>query len=215
MTEPVLVTQPVGNDNKRVKKIAIAGLVLLLVIFVLPKVLGGGGGSDEAEEFPPPSSVPTTAPAKRGDVETLGAYGTKNPFTPLIEVASESTDAPQPVADVVGPGADPTFDVFPVDDGSSVDPGAPLEPTSPSSPTTPTTAPPRPTHRLSLLEVYRDHAGAVAARVRVDDTVMETAVGQDFGGSYRTISLDRDKGCGVFLFGDRRLTLCEGQEVIT
>jgi hypothetical protein len=212
MTEPVLVTQPVGSDQSRVKKIAIIGGVVLLALFVLPKLLGGGGGSPEADPFPPPSNVPATVPAERGgaDVQTVGSYGNKNPFTPLMDLESAGETAPTPPGEVILPGPDPLAGVFPVDDGSSVDDSG-----APTATTTPTTAPPRPTYRLMLLEVYRASSGATAARVRVNDTVMETAVGQDFGGNYRTISLDRDKGCGVFLFGDQRLSLCEGHEVIT
>jgi hypothetical protein len=213
MTEPVLVTQPVGADSSRVKKIGVIGGVVLLLLFVGPKLLGGGGDSSLDDSFPPPSSVPTTLPAKTGDVETLGSYGNKNPFTPLIDETEPGSSSPPASATVpVGPSFDPALELFPVDD--SADFGAPASGDG-STTTPPTTAPPRPTYRLMLLEVYRASSGATGARVRVNDAVMETAVGQDFGGSYRTISLDRDKGCGVFLFGDQRLSLCEGYEVIT
>ena len=211
MTEPVLVTQPVGNDKSRVIKMVGLGGFVVLALLVLPKVLGGGGGSADVDPFPPPSSVPTTAPAERGgaDVETLGSYGNKNPFTPLMDIEAGASPS-SPASAVVTPGPEFSLDPIIVDgSGDFSDPGAPGETT------TPTTAPPRPTHRLFLLEVYTGHDGRLAARVRVDDLVMETAVGEDFGGSYRTISLNRDTGCGVFLFGDRRVNLCEGHEAIT
>jgi hypothetical protein len=210
MTEPVLITQPAGN-NSRVKKIGVVGLIVLLLVFVGPKLLGGGGGApSEDDSFTPPSSVPTTAAPHGDDVETLGSYGTKNPFTPLMDLTSSESEQAPAASAPVGPGPDPGLVALPGGDASFLDPGGEA-----ATPTTPTTLPPRPTHRLSLLEVYRTQSGITAARVRVDDDVMETAVGQDFGGNYRTISLDRDSGCGVFLFGDERLTLCEGHEAIT
>ena len=42
-----------------------------------------------------------------------------------------------------------------------------------------------------------------------------TVLGQDFAGSYRVLSLDRSNACGVFLFGDRRFSLCQGEETQT
>ena len=219
MTEPVLVTKPSGADNSRVKKIGVIGGVFILAIFVLPKVLGGGGDSGTPVSPAPGVTTPTTiAPVPRGDVQAMADYGGTNPFTPLVDMSSEGGAAGTPVVADSGPLVLPP-PVTPIEDfGDLVDVGDPVAggETPSSTPTTPTTAPPPPpTHRLSLLEVYVDGAGHTAARVRVDDDVMETVVGQQFGGNYRTVSLDRDSGCGVFLYGDQRVTLCEGNEAIT
>jgi hypothetical protein len=213
MTEPVLVNQPARGGNSRVIKMAAAGGVLLLALVVGPKLMGGGGGGEEVTFGPPTPTAPSTAaPSKHDDVQTMRASATRDPFAPLIEEAGSGEASTAPAVSAPLPGADPMpFPTFaPIDDsGDSGLTGAPAS-------TTPTTAPPPPpTHRLSLLEVFSDGSGRTAARVRVDDDVMETLVGQDFGGNYRTVSLDRSSGCGVFLYGDRRISLCEGHEAIT
>ena len=213
MTEPVLVTKPTGPGSSRVIKFAAIGAGLILVVMFVPKLLGGGGGGGNTTALSPTpggvASTTTTTVAGSGgvDTQTLGSFGGRDPFDPLpaelvADSSSSSTDTPsssitQPVitGDVVS------------DVGGLVSGG--------SGSTTTTTAPPRPVHRLSLLEVYSRPDGSPGARVRVDDNVMETAVGQDFGTNYRTVSLDPGAGCGVFLFGDARISLCERQETQT
>jgi hypothetical protein len=217
MTEPVMVT-PVkgGGDNSRVIKMAAAGGVLVLALFVGPKVLGGGGGgggTDDALLSAPPTSVPAAPAPDAHDIESAGTMGGRNPFTPLLDLTAGSEEAAPAATSGSGPEVLPpieSFDVFPQASDTGVE-----EPSATPTPVVTTPPPPPPTHRLSLLEVYVDSAGRTGGRVRVDDDVIETLVGQDFGGNYRVVSLDRQSGCGVFLYGDQRITLCEGQEAIT
>ena len=212
MTEPVMVTPVETNGNARVKKIAIAGGVLLLALVVGPKVLGGGGGG-ATTAFPSTPSTSAPAPGPKPDhVQTMAAPSGRDPFAPLMDVSSSEPAAPAgDAAATLTPSADVPLPAFePVD--LSGDPAAIGDPVA-ATPTT--TTPPRPVHRLSLLEIFTDADGRTAARVRVDDAVMETHPSEDFGGMYRTISLDPASRCGAFLFGDTRISLCEGHEAIT
>lgn len=216
MTEPVLVSAPTGPDNRRVAKMGGIGGVLVLALLVLPKLFGGGGGgaADTAltptPEAPPTSAAPSVGSGGGGggDSISVGGGSVRDPFAALIDDTASSGGgaAPAPVATVADTASIP---VPVVDTGAGADTG------SGAATAPPTTIPPRQTHRFFLLEVYPTQSGASGARVRIDDEVIETVVGQDFAGNYRTVSLDRQSGCGVFLFGDQRLSLCEGQETQT
>jgi hypothetical protein len=78
---------------------------------------------------------------------------------------------------------------------------------------TDTTVPAPTTKRVTLLKVVTGLGGQPAAQVQVDDTVADVGNGQAFAGSFRVVSLDAGARCGVFLSGDQRFSLCEGQEI--
>lgn len=66
---------------------------------------------------------------------------------------------------------------------------------------------------MALIEVFDDPDGTTAT-VRVGSTVYRVREGDVFQTSYQVVSLDLFEGCGVFLFGDSRFELCEGQEIL-
>ena len=209
-SEPVKVAEPIRvggekkDDGKRVKVLlGVAGGVLVVGLLA-SRLLGGGGGTDTASADLPtgtPGSVAssttsTTAPATSGDY--------RDPFSAPAGMAVAAA-APVTVTGTVTP---PT--VLPV-------PTDPLPGTA--TPATPTTLPAAPAPnpasssggrvRVTLLEV---DAGP-KANVRVDDQVVNgVALNQSFLGSYRVVSLDAGSHCGVILYGDQRLALCEGDE---
>jgi hypothetical protein len=61
-----------------------------------------------------------------------------------------------------------------------------------------------------LLEVL----DSAVVRARVDDAIYEAALNQSFAGSFRVAGLDVPSRCGSFVFGDRQIALCEGEEAI-
>jgi hypothetical protein len=217
MNEPVLVNPGTGDDKRRLLKLAVAGLLaVVLVAYVLPPFLFGGGDDDVPEETSAPftsAAAPQAAPPDGDVVETVGSFSAKDPFKPVIQDAVADPAAPvaDPAAAVVDP---PVFEV-----------PAPMAPPAPSAgtpaATTGTTAPPiagpapRAVRSFALREVYTDGTGLPAAKVAVDGVEHPVAVGQDFAGSYRVLSLDRSNACGVFLYGDRRFSLCQGEETQT
>lgn len=228
MTQPVLVTASPVADNRRVKKLAAVAVVLLVVAVVVPKVLfgGGGGGSDELglDVTPTPTTVapgPGDATDATGGDPAEHPISAKDPFHPLVALAASGSG---------GAATPPPVEAPPVP--ATSDPSAPvLFPTFPTFPTspapTPTTVPsgvqaaPIPTpapsaiRTFSLESVYRDGTGLVAATVRVDTTSYAVTAGQDFAFSYRALSLNSDSLCGVFLYGDKRFSLCQGEKIRT
>jgi hypothetical protein len=117
-----------------------------------------------------------------------------------------------------------SFEVFAVRDPfeppftETVDTTAPTTgTTTPGQTTTPTTSPsfePPAGQTVSVLDVFENTDGTVAARVQVGSTVYTVVAGQTFATSYQVVSLDADSGCGVFLYGDTQFELCEGEQVI-
>ena len=220
MTQPVLVTEIPQTRSRRVLLLAAAGaVVLLLVAVVLPKVLFPE--DDPVGELPlgsaPPVTVTTPPPA---DVEPVAANtggSGRNPFTPLIAAAAglpaslpavTAPPEPPPTAPVLPPLA-PT--PLPTPEAPAPTPTV-TTPPQPSAPPAGALGPaPRADRTITLLEVYTDGSGLVAATVRVDDVSYAVAEGQDFAFSFRALALDRAGLCGVFLYGEQRFTLCHGE----
>ena len=232
MTEPIMVTAPAGGDRSRVKKLMIVGAVIFLLVVVGPKVLGGGGGSTPTDESfaPPAGSAAATATAKPATTgaSSVRAPSTRNPFHALVALAGPSggdaaaastAGTAQPVPSLLPSGVVTTIDTFPFP-GLTAAPApqqapratSPTPDAAPSAPTPPFPSPgPRVVRRFTLVSVYIDGTGLPGARVRVDDAVIEVAEGQTFFVSYRALSLNPESKCGVFLFGDQRFSLCEGE----
>jgi hypothetical protein len=214
-SEPVKVTEPIhvggekkANDGKRVKVLLAAAGGVLVVGLLASRLLGGGGGTETTSADLPTgtsgsaasSTTSTTAPPTTGDY--------RDPFSAPAGLA---VAAPVTVT-VTGTVTPPTTQPVPTD----ILPAA----TTPASSTTPTTLPAAGTTpantgggrvRVTLLEV---DAGP-KANVRVDDQVVNSlAPNESFLGSYRVVSLDAGSHCGVILYGDERLALCEGDEAV-
>jgi len=213
--EPIIVSGGDKSDNKRVKKIAIGGAVVLGLLVIGPRVLGGGGGgTPSVTEFPAASSSPSTTVAPAGDKvpETFQGFTSKNPFRPLVELTAVA-DAGAPVAPV-----DPTMPVVLPSDPSMTPATIPGDVTGGGSPVPPDQAAPpvavRQPDRVGLLTIYGDQNGQTTASIRVNDTTYQVARGDSFAASYQVISLDPYTRCGDFLFGDDRFRLCEGDEVM-
>ena len=125
-------------------------------------------------------------------VETFEVFGGKNPFEkPTLR-----------------PATAPTTTVGTEPDGATTT-------TVPGQTTTtqPIEVQPVRNQPVALIEVF-DEDGELTATVRVGSTVYRVTVGDVFEGSYQVVSLDLTTGCGVFLFGDTRFDLCEGQETL-
>ncbi len=143
----------------------------------------------------PPKTTKTTRPAKTPTTpSTFQVYGTKNPFEPVIQIESDTTTTSRPSATTTtGAG---------------------------SGSTTTTIAPsnnPGPGQTVTLIDVYRNAAGATKAHVQVGSVVYDVAEGATFaGGAYRVVSLDMSggKSCGQFLYGDSAFRLCQGQQTL-
>lgn len=213
MAEPIIVSGGKKSDNRRVKIMGAVGAAIFLLLVVLPKVLGGGGGgAGDVTEFPP-VVAPPAAPAQGAAVpETFEGFTSKNPFKPLVAMASASGGGDVTTVDTGGGPVIPPGDfvdtpaTIPGEDGQPV-----VVPTDPGA--TSTTVPPRQPDRVGLLEVYTDQGGQPVTSVRVNDTTYQVVRGDRFAGSYQVISIDVASRCGDFLFGDDRFRLCEGDEV--
>jgi hypothetical protein len=197
--EPVIAVGGANkkNDAKRIKVlVGVAAAVLVLALGV-PHLMGGSGsssvGSVASEPVAPTKATTTTTST------TAVPVATRDPFGPVAGVVTAAAVAPT----VVTAGQTTTTP------GSTT--AAPSA--TPPAPAPTTTAPsnaPRPI-RVSLLEVD-DGPTAV---VRVDDTVVsDLAVNDTFLGSYRIVSLDRVAQCGVIIYGDQRVDLCQGDEAV-
>jgi len=194
MAEPIMVNAGrTGARSNRRQQVLIGILVVIALGALASKVLfNGGGGESVDDSFPtPPVSTPDVStdsgPAESGFERVAGPRTGRNPFTPLI--------APAPAEPVAPPAAEPQ-----------------PEPALMAAPMTP--APPV-VRSFTLVDVYTDGTGIPAAKVRIDEFEIDVYVGQDFAESYRTLSLERDERCGVFLYGDRRFSLCAGETTQT
>lgn len=183
----------------------LAGLSLLAFVSVgiAPNVLGDAAAGDAVEITDTPSVVVANAASSRSAdaaalsqvVETFEVFGGKNPFErPTLRPATVTTTTTSV------PGTDP--------DGATTTtaPGA-------TTTTTPVEVNPVRNQTVALIEVFDDD-GEVTATVRVGSTVYRVRAGDVFEGSYQVVSLDLADGCGIFLFGDTRFELCEGQEIL-
>jgi hypothetical protein len=196
--DPIVVGaggKPAGN--KRLMVMIGAGAALLMLVLVVPKVLGGGGSGDagvtQAGGATAPTSTPvTTVPVSSGKPASSSS---KNPFLPLISASAGGSSTPS------GMDASNTSVVNPVDAGITT-PG--------TGTTTPTSTTSTSGVRFDLLEVL----DSVEARVRVGDDIYQVGVDAIFAGSFRVSSLDVSTRCGTFVYGDRRIALCEGEEAI-
>lgn len=234
MTQPILVSEADQTDSRRVLKLAGGGAVLLLLIaFVVPKFVFGGGDDGASAPVAAAPTTPSTVAPGPGDAgddapETDASFSSKNPFVALV---SDAPAGPAAGGNVATPAVDPgvPLPAVPLPVGfptlPSIDPPvtapAPVPPVagapSPApAPTTPAPAPaPRAARQFTLVEIYTDGTGLVAATIKIDTTSYAVAVGQDFAGYYRALALDRISQCGVFLYGDRRFSLCQGETTTT
>lgn len=182
-------------------RLAIAGLVL---------AVGGaacsGGGDDSATPTtiapaptPPPVVTTTTVP---GEIETFEVFSTKNPFTPLAGDTAGGGTGGTGTAPSTGGGTTP---------GGTVPGGTAPGGTVPEG-TTGGVEPPQ-AQRVALLDVFTE-GGEVKANVRVNSTVYEVGVGDEFADRYKVLSLDRGASCGRFLFGDDSFRLCRGEQAL-
>ena len=183
----------------------VAGLSFLafLSLAVAPVLLGEAAANEPIEPTDTPSVVVAAASSRSSEtanlsqvVETFEVFGGKNPFEkPTLRPAT-------PVTTAVPVGTDP--------DGATTttQPGE----TAPTT-TQPIEVQPVRNQPVALIEVFDDN-GDITATVRVGSTVYRVTEGDIFEGSYQVVSLDLADGCGVFLFGDTRFELCEGQEIL-
>jgi hypothetical protein len=231
MTVPVPVSASRLPDNSRTKKILVAGLLLVLLLFVVPKFLGGGSSGDDGafEASLPAATAPVTTPAPAAHRATPAV--TKDPFHALVSQQpaggkTASVGTPPPAAVPAVATASPVLPVLapavPVGTFSGI-PGLPGTTTTPTPTTTPAGNPagaipapaPAAVRIFRLENIYDDGTGLVAATVRVDGAAYSVAVGQDFAFSYRVLGLDRESLCGVFLYGTKRFSLCTGEQLRT
>jgi hypothetical protein len=188
-----------AGGNKRLMTLAGVGVGLLLLVLVVPKVLGGGSGSDSggAEALNGAAPAKTTATTLPPVGSPAVVKSTKNPFVPLL--ASSSGGDPTSITD---PGVISVVD--PVGPGAST-PYTPADPGSGTSSGTSVTG-----IRLGLLEIF----DSGSAWVQVNDEKFQVAVNDTFAGSYRVVWTDVPSRCGKFVYGDRVIALCEGEEAI-
>jgi hypothetical protein len=240
MTQPVLVS-PMPQGGARVKKLLAVALVVVVALLILPKVLLGGGG-DDAATFDDAASTGTAPAAVSSQTAAPGAdrpvHATtdKDPFKVLrADAAAAGAGAAPAAASTATPAAAPIPSAVPlpsitgpvgVPDATNPFPMLSTPTTTPGS-TTPTTAPsgvqagpipspvPAAVRTVTLDSVWTDGTGLLAANVRVDDVAYAVTQGQDFAFSYRLLSLDQESACGVFLYGDKRFSLCQGEQVRT
>jgi hypothetical protein len=219
VTEPIVVGSPRRVGNQRAAVLAGIAVAVLMAVIVLPGILFGGGGDSTVDESFPPVASTTTLPPVTEDApdETVEAFSSKNPFTPLVELSAPSSDPATggavdttattlPLADPLTGVDDPGF-TFPIaGDGAAL----------PDAGSTPTTvmpsAPVRQPDRVALLEVYSDLGGRLVASVRINDATYGVGEGEEFAFSYRVLDLDLGTRCATLLFGDDRFGLCEGDE---
>lgn len=221
MSEPMLVTEVVSSDRKRIVRLLVVAAAVVVVALIVPRFLFGDGAEPEELEFPASAPATPTAPdaADDGAIEVVRVFSTRNPFTPLVSMAAAPAQDPTqgeavavvtPEAPVVAPEAP----VILLPDLGTGFPTTP-PPTAPPVTAPPATTPPAQDARFALAEVFQDAAGQVLARVRINDVVHEVAVGHDFAEHYRFVSADLATRCASFLFGDNRFELCEGEETRT
>lgn len=203
MTEPIAVGGEKKRDRRRLLAFVGVGLAAVVGGLVLPGLLFGGGETrTDSTPLPPPGGsagiTPTTLPAIADPpVETFEVFTTKNPFTPLVATggaaagADTRTDPGTGTAPATGTGSGT---------GTGTTNGGSTEPVS--------------SQRVALLEVFTDIDGKVMGSVRVNDTVYEVTEGQTFASSYQAVTLSVADGSGVFLYGDDRFTLSEGEELL-
>ena len=91
---------------------------------------------------------------------------------------------------------------------------ATVPPATSPSPTETGTTEPRPTQRVSLVDISTAEDGTVRATIQVNDTLYEVAEGEEFAGSYRVVSLSDSEGCAQLLYGDDAFRVCEGEELL-
>lgn len=236
MNEPVLVGAAQPRD-RRVLKLLVAGLVLVLLVGVVgPRLVSGG--DDDAGITPPPAvaggAPPATPEAPGVDVGPVARISARDPFVPVVGASTEADPGGTPEAALpLAPAGEPAPAQEPV---LALEP-APVEepvpavmpeqqqafpffwvapPPAPAPGPPPVPGPePRVVRTFGLLEVFVDGRGLPAARIALDGEEQLVAVGQDVAGSYRVLSLNTDDLCGVFLYGDRRFALCQGEEAQT
>ncbi|MGD9798282.1 MAG: hypothetical protein AB7H43_06310 [Acidimicrobiia bacterium] len=206
---PIVVGEAKQDDTKRVKVLAGIGIALLLLVLVVPRVFGGAGddGSGTGTEPLADGVVTTTTTVPSGEgAGSSGGGSSHDPFKPL-STAGQNPPAAVPASEG---GSDTSFDD--VVSGGTGAGGTNTGDTgtgsggSGGSPTVTISG-----VRFTLLEVL----DGPSARVRVDDQVFDGLhVDDTFGGSYRVSSLDTTFRCGTFVYGDRRIALCEGEEAI-
>src|SRR4051812_26847461 len=217
MGEPVVIGDQPAGRNRRMLVLAGIAIALVLAVVVLPGMLFGGGGSSSDDlDFPAASdATPTTSTTVGGDApaETFESFSDKDPFTPLVDLASAESTAPSgtsspttiaPQEIVVEDTPPPTFPPEPSNDQT----------TTPTTVAGPPPAPARQPDRVSMLEVFTDQGGRVVGTVRVNDVTYQVAEGDEFATSYRVLDLDIGTRCAQLLFGDDRFGLCEGEEAL-
>ncbi len=199
MPGPMIPDQRPQRLRTAVRMLAGLSLISFLSVAVAPALLGEAAADAPLEPTATPSIVVAAASNRTGDaaslsqaVETFEVFGGKNPFEkPTLR-----------------PATAPTTTVGTEPDGATTT-------TVPGQTTTtqPIEVQPVRNQPVALIEVF-DEDGELTATVRVGSTVYRVTVGDVFEGSYQVVSLDLTTGCGVFLFGDTRFDLCEGQETL-
>jgi hypothetical protein len=192
--EPIRIGEAAGGKPSRLKLLVGAALAVLVLVVAVPRVFGGGsGGVDVNGLSAPPVTPPTTAaPSSPSTAAVVGSV--RDPFAvpaALRPSAGATTADPSTVS---SPGA-----------------GNPAGTTASTATTAPpSTGPSSSSIRFFLWEV----TDGPRAIVGVNDEKIDVGVDDTFLGSYRVVSLDLASRCGVFVYGDRRIALCEGQESI-
>lgn len=216
MTEAIMVTPAGAGSSSRAKKMLVIGMGVVLVLYVIPKLFFGGGDGATDEVSVTEAAAPATAlpgAAAPPVEETLRNYTAKNPFAPLFSTAppSDSAGAPTESTDPA-PAPTPVEPAIVVTDAPAVAPSPTGVADEPVTPAPPASLGPV---RFGLVQVGLDASGLPFASVRVDGGVFQAVEGQEFGGSFKVVSLDAAGRCGVFLYGDQRFSLCEGEETTT
>ena len=149
-------------------------------------------------------ALPDAGPA----VEAYQVFGGKNPFERpgMVSTTTFPTTTPGGVTTIPGfptttPGGVTTIPGFPT--------------TTPGVTVTTVTPGPDPIRGtiVAVLDVYTEF-GERTATIRVNGRVFVVQEGDVVDGTLEVVSIDLATECVDFLFGDRRFTLCVGQEII-
>lgn len=161
--------------------------VVALLVFLL---VGREGPPEEAAPTPAPSpptlqpSPPADEPTRRRPPRTFAFFGGRDPFVPLVVEVAEDV----PVTD---DDDAPMVDEPPPDAERDEAPGAVVG-----------------GRRVVLLDVFTE-GGRTVAQVQVDGETFVVGEGDRFARNFRVLSISAE--CITLLFGDERLTVCEGE----
>ena len=196
-----------GRDIRPlVAAVAAAVVIVGVALMALPERDTAAAPLDvdaEAPVGPATEQARAVLPDTGPEIEAYQVFGGKNPF-----------ERPGMVSTTTIPTT--TIPGFPTTTPSGVTtiPGFPT--TTPGGGTTTTITPGSEPIRgttVAVLDVYADF-GQPTATIRVNGQVFVVQEGDVVDGTLEVVAIDLATECVDFLFGDRRFTLCVGQEII-